>query len=48
MLWSMTLCRSIADVEAQADRDSEGEPPMSQETADKVAAILLASNCLHT
>ena len=39
----MTACRTIAEVEAQADRDSEGELPMSQETADKVAAILLAA-----
>ena len=40
----MTACRSIADVEAQADADSIGEAPMSQETADRVAAILLAAD----
>ena len=39
----MTACRSIADVEAQADADSIGEAPMSQETADRVAAILLTA-----
>ena len=39
----MTACRSIADVEAQADADSIGEAPLSQETADRVAAILLAA-----
>ena len=33
----MTLCRTIADVEAQADADSIGEPPLSQEAADRVA-----------
>lgn len=36
----LKACRSIADVEAQADRDSIGEAPLSQETADKVASIL--------
>ena len=39
----MTACRSIADVEAQADADSIGEAPLSQETADRVAAILMAA-----
>lgn len=36
----MTLCRTIAEVEAAADADSAGEPPLSQEAADRVAAIL--------
>jgi hypothetical protein len=39
----VTSCRSIADVEAQADADSIGEAPLSQETADRVAAILPAT-----
>jgi hypothetical protein len=38
----VTVCRTIADVEAQADADSLNDPPLSQETADKVAAILAA------
>lgn len=40
----MTACRSVADVEAQADRDSAGEAPLSQEAADRVAAILMAAD----
>ncbi len=36
----MTLCRTIAKVEAVADADSIGEAPLSQEAADRVAAIL--------
>lgn len=36
----MTACRTIAEVLAAADADSEGEPPLSQGTADQVAAIL--------
>lgn len=36
------LCRSIADVEAAADAES-ADPPLSQETADRVAAIRLAA-----
>ena len=35
--------RSTAEVEAQADADAAGEPPLSQETADEVAAILAAA-----
>ena len=34
------LCRSAAEVEAAADADSAGEPPLSQEQADQAAAIL--------
>ena len=36
----MTLCRTIADVLAAADRDSKGDPPLSQAAADLVGAIL--------
>lgn len=36
----MSLCRSIAEVEAAADADSLGEPPLTQAQADRVAAIL--------
>jgi hypothetical protein len=38
----VTACRTIAEVEAQADADSLSDPPLTQETADKVAAILVA------
>jgi len=34
------ICRSLAEVLAAADRDAAELPPMSQETADLVAAIL--------
>lgn len=36
----MISCRTIEEVIAAADADSVGEAPMSQESADKVAAIL--------
>ena len=36
----MTTCHSLDDVLAAADAESEDEPPMSQEAADQVAAIL--------
>lgn len=36
----MTACRTLADVLAAADADSEGEPPLSQAAADQAAAIL--------
>jgi hypothetical protein len=39
----MVTCRTIEEVIAAADADSEGEPPLSQAAADQVAAILLAS-----
>jgi hypothetical protein len=39
----VALCCTIDEVIAAADADSEGEPPMSRETADKVAAILAAA-----
>ena len=39
----MTACRTIAEVEAQADADSAADPPLSKDTADKVAAILLTA-----
>ena len=38
------LCRTLADVEAAADADSATEAPLSQEAADRVAAILLAAH----
>jgi hypothetical protein len=34
------LCRTIAEVEAAADADSIGEPPLTQAQADRIAAIL--------
>ncbi len=36
----VTLCRTVADVLAAADRDSKSDPPLSQATADLVGAIL--------
>lgn len=36
----MTACRTLAEVLAAADADSEGEPPLSQAAANQVAAIL--------
>jgi hypothetical protein len=36
----MSLCRTLAEVEAAADADSIGEPPLTQEQANRVAAIL--------
>jgi hypothetical protein len=36
----MTACRTLDDVLAAADADSAGEPPLSQDQADLVAAIL--------
>jgi hypothetical protein len=36
----MSLCRTLAEVLAAADADSEGEPPLSQAAADQVAVIL--------
>lgn len=35
--------RTIAEVEAQADADSTGEAPLSQEKADEIAGILAAA-----
>ena len=34
------ICRTLAEVLAAADADSANTPPLSQETADRVAAIL--------
>lgn len=34
------FCRSLADVLAAADADSQADPPLSQATADYVAALL--------
>lgn len=36
----MTTCRTLDEVLAAADADSEGEPPLSQAAADQVAVIL--------
>jgi hypothetical protein len=33
-------CRTLAEVLAAADRDSLDDPPLSQEQADYVAALL--------
>jgi len=34
------LCRTLADIEAAAERDALAEPVRSQAWADRVAAIL--------
>jgi hypothetical protein len=39
----MVTCRTMEEVLAAADADSEDEPPMSRETADRVAAIFWAA-----
>jgi hypothetical protein len=39
----MTFCRTVADVLAAADRDSQGDPPLSQEQADLTAALLAST-----
>lgn len=36
----MTLCRTLADIEAAAAADAADEPIRSQEWANRVAAIL--------
>lgn len=36
----MSTCHSLAEVLAAADADSLADPPLSQETADQVAALL--------
>ena len=36
----MTLCRSLAEVIAAAQADAAADPPLTQEGADQVAAIL--------
>jgi len=36
----MTVCRTIAEVFAAADADSRDDPPLSQDQADLVAALL--------
>jgi hypothetical protein len=36
----MTVCRSLAEVRAAADADSKGDPPLSQDQADLIAALL--------
>lgn len=36
----MTYCRNLDEVLAAADADSENTPPLSQDQADYVAALL--------
>jgi hypothetical protein len=36
----MTICRTLADVQAAADADSRDDPPLSQEQTDLIAALL--------
>jgi hypothetical protein len=36
----VTTCRSLAEVYAAAAADAQDEPPLGQDTADLVAAIL--------
>lgn len=36
----MTDCRTLADVLAAADADSKDDPPLSQDQADLVTALL--------
>lgn len=44
----MTACRTLAEVRAAALRDALDDPPMTQETADLVAAILTARTTAAT
>lgn len=41
----MTLCRTLADIEAAAERDAAADPPLTQEQADRIAAILAPYIC---
>lgn len=34
------MCRTLAEVIAAADADSKNDPPLSQDQADYVAAVL--------
>jgi hypothetical protein len=36
----MTVCRTLDEVLAAADADSASDPPLSQDQADLIAAIL--------
>jgi hypothetical protein len=36
----MTLCRTLDEVLAAADADSRDDPPLSQDQADLIAALL--------
>lgn len=38
----MSLCRTLADIEAAAERDALAEPVRSQAWADRTTAILAA------
>ena len=34
------ICRTLDEVLAAADRDSQADPPLSQDTTDLIAALL--------
>jgi hypothetical protein len=36
----VTVCRTLDAVLAAADRDSQQDPPLSQDTTDLIAALL--------
>ena len=36
----MTVCRTLEEVRAAALADAQGDPPLTQDQADDVAAIL--------
>ena len=40
----MATCRTVADVIAAALKDSHGDPPLSQDQADYVAAVLATAH----
>jgi hypothetical protein len=39
----MTLCRTVDEVLAAADADSQGDPPLTQDQADFIAALLASA-----
>jgi excisionase family DNA binding protein len=43
----MTICHTLADIDAAAFADAAGDPPLTQDQADLVAAILLAARALR-
>ncbi len=45
---AVVWCRTIEEVIAAADAESRNDPPLSQATPDKVAAILAAAGHVHT
>jgi hypothetical protein len=42
----MTVCHTIAEVLAAADRDAAKDPPLSQYQADLVAALLASHRAM--